>query len=256
MLELYRPALSTYFPSGSESLSVDSAAVTAMPLTMACWFSSISIAQLQALIWLGDKDSATEYIALDVNGAAGGDPVEARHTSGGTTGTGTTTTGFVADTWHHAAAVFLSTTSRSAYLDGGGKGTNTTAVAEPAYDRTGIGRLMDSTPSNGFMGGIIWPAIWNVALTDAEIVRLADGVHPATVRPENLILWDFQGKDVERDLLGYYPLTRSGTRPGMGPGFLRKTIKRPWLLAHHVAGGGGATAVPVFMQSYRRRRAG
>jgi hypothetical protein len=41
----------------------------------------------------------------------------------------------------------------------------------------------------GIIGQIAHPAIWNVALTDAEVAMLGAGISPLRVRPQSLVMY-------------------------------------------------------------------
>ena len=132
----------------------------------------------------------------------GGSPIVASSAS--------TTTAFSANTWIHAAAVFESATSRTAYLNGGGGATDATSVTPGTVDSTSIGRMRWPTGSTNFFsdGNFAECAIWNVALTVAELVGLSRGLTPLQVRPQSLMAyWPLGGRygqyDVDRWNGGY-----------------------------------------------------
>jgi hypothetical protein len=127
---------------------------------------------------------------LYANGGAAGDPLTVE-IDGPTAGpvSKNTSTGYSANTWHHACVVFSATNSRSVYLDGGGKATETTETGNPIVDRTGIGVVYRNTPAAYTDGRIAEAGIWNVALTDAEVAALANGVSPALIQPQSLKLY-------------------------------------------------------------------
>ncbi len=179
--------------ASSKSLSVDAAAVTVNPFTLACWFRANDIAVDYGLMQVTDKDAAYYYSGLMLEGTFAGDPVVAivqSYAAGSATRAARTTTGYSANVWHHAAAVFVSKAERHAYIDGGSKGSNTTdGNACTNHDRTCIGAFRDSTPSIWMDGAIAEAAIWNVALTDAEVAALARGINPRYMRPGSLQLY-------------------------------------------------------------------
>lgn len=173
----------------ANNLSVDVAAFSGTPFTMACWFNADLTTSQYALMWVGDKDVTGDFFVLFADGGSAGDPVRFRSTVGGTNSTANTTTGYTVGQWHHACGVSASATSRSVYIDGGGKATATTSSTPAGLDRTAIGVWADSTPSGPFDGKIAEAAIWDVALTDNEVAMLANGVSPLKVRPANLVAY-------------------------------------------------------------------
>ena len=149
----------------SESLSINVAAITAYPFAMACWFYSDSDALQQALIWCGDKDGSNCFSRLGIQGGVAGDPVAAfSHNYGKNIAcTANTTSGYSVNTWHHAAGIWLTTSERHAYIDGGSKGSNTNAVgAMSGHDSTAIGGNRDSTPGQYMSGMIAEVGIWDL----------------------------------------------------------------------------------------------
>jgi hypothetical protein len=110
----------------------------------------------------------------------------------GTQVSATTTTTCSLNTWNHAAGVFTTTNSRTAYLNGGGKSTDTTTGGlQNIFNRINFGARVrtSTTPDAGtyYNGKLAEIGIWDVALTDAEILTLASGVKPTSVRPQSLI---------------------------------------------------------------------
>ena len=110
-------------------------------------------------------------------------------TASGTTASTTTTTTAAANTWNHAAGVYTSATSRTAYLNGGGSTTNTTNIAISNFAQIGIG-ARDALAWGGFYNGdIAEVGIWNAALTADEIASLARGMTCDKVRPQSLVFY-------------------------------------------------------------------
>jgi hypothetical protein len=172
------------------------AVLTAMPLSMHCWFRPSDLTAIRFLMCLGNNGT-NGYFGLYISGAVAGDPISANHQSdSGTTGTSTTATGCTVNTWHQAGAVFASTTSRKAYIDGVGPAANTTSIAAPTPNFTSVGVLKLNALLYYMSGRICDAAIWNVALADYEMAALAKGVLPLFIRPESLVsYWPMHGDD-------------------------------------------------------------
>jgi hypothetical protein len=217
--------------ASSQYLETGSAVVAAPPFTVACWFNSDDIDTEQNLFWIGDKDVTGHWWRLVLRGATVGDPVRFDIQSGGAIEVAATTTGYSANTWHHACGVTASTSSRAVYIDGGSKGTNTNPAASPtAPDRTSVGRWATSSPGNYMSGMIAEVGVWNVALSDGDVAILAKGISPRLMRPASLVAyWPIIGRaDPEPDLWGdtstsltVTGATAANTHPriayGMGP---------------------------------------
>ena len=191
----------------SEYCYRDGAPATAAPLTMACWFYSDDITILQIPMYLGDKDQDNvHFFELQLAGNVAGDPVRASASDAGNS-TAASSAGYSANTWHHACAVFAAADSRSAYIDGGNKGSNAVARTPAGIDRVAIGARADSAPGSYMSGRVAEPAIWNVALTDTEVASLAAGYSPLFIRPQNLVAYWSLIRDEDQDRVGGYDLT-------------------------------------------------
>jgi len=87
-------------------------------------------------------------------------------------------------------------------------------------------------------GYVRLPAIWNDALSDSDIMLLAMGAHPRTVRPDALVAyWEledegFIAQSMSRDGAGLYPMTEfaSPLLISEEPWQLNKGVFRPgWM---------------------------
>jgi hypothetical protein len=209
--------MSFLFDDGSnEGFRVDSTPVTAAPLTMCCWFQTDDLGNEGCLLWIGDKDVNGHGWQLIANGAVGGDPIQ--FVALPDSGTAATSSGMSLNTWHHAAAVTSSATSRDVFIDGGSKGSDTTSSVPAGSDRFAIGFRARSSPVLYHSGLIAEAAVWNVALTEAEIAWLAKGYSPYSLvhRLANLVI--------------YHDLIRDSDRPYIGANMT--TVATPVISAH------------------------
>jgi hypothetical protein len=179
------------FDGTDDYIEAASAVLTAAPLTMACWFRPVNTTTNFSLMSLSVDTGATDRFVLQAAGAVTGDPVRLQITQGGTTSNAaTSSSGFTANTWYHAAGVFTSSTSRKAYISGVGGTADTTNLPPSGVNRTGIGYHITSGSRTVFTNGrIAEAAIWDVALDDAEIAALAKGFRPSLIRPASLRLY-------------------------------------------------------------------
>jgi hypothetical protein len=101
-----------------------------------------------------------------------------------------------ANTWAHGCGVHASATSHAAFLNGGSKGTNAATQAFPTgMNRTTI-NAWNGGANVGIAGNSAHCAIWNVALADAEVLELANGLLPTRIRPQSIIsYWACNGRD-------------------------------------------------------------
>lgn len=158
--------------ASSQYLEVDRAILSSLPMTWIVGFSSDDIAAKQTLLWIGEKVAANQWWALQAEGTQAGDPVSVYLRSGASESYARTTTGFSANRYHQAAAVFVSNTERYAYIDGGSVGSDTTDLAPSSTSRTSIGRSGDSTPEDYFSGKIYYIFLYNRVLSAYEIAQL------------------------------------------------------------------------------------
>lgn len=183
--------------------------VSAAPMTICAWGNADNATGNHNAVGVSKEGgSTTEYFILNWSGAVAGDPIRAVVAgeligSPSIFGIAATTTGYSAGTWHHGCTVFASSTSRSAYIDGGSKGSNTDDRTPSGVNRTSIGTAWSGgsggAPTRGaaFSGHVAEVGIWNVALTDDEVATLAKGYAPPCVRRNALV--------------AYYPMVRDAT---------------------------------------------
>jgi hypothetical protein len=182
---------------------------TMVPCTVACWINAMDNTGTRELICLTHYPTGTAIMDLSANytGTATINPyfLTADDASGGFTANNTAlnipTTG-----WHHIVGVLPNTTNCIVYFDGGNKTTSSggTALAGVAVSNCAIGVKWYTTVAAYAKGNIAFPAIWNVALTDAEIAALAKGISPKKIRPSALKSYArLIGASPEPDLRGW-----------------------------------------------------
>lgn len=177
------------FDGTDDYIEATSAVLTAAPLTLACWFNSDSATVSQALLSLSSANGQNRFI-LQAAGAATGDPVRAITTAANAGSNADSPTGYTANTWHHAAATFQSSSHRRAFIDGVGGTAETTTRLPDQINSTRIGHTIVASARGQFTNGRIAEAcIWNVALDDAEIASLADGYRPSLIRPSAIVFY-------------------------------------------------------------------
>ena len=173
-------------------------------------------------MWIGDKDTVEHMLFLAARGDVSGDPIQAFNHAhgGGGTGSADTATGYSADVWQHAAAVFEAVDDRTAYINGvGTQDTGSGPNAPTQWDRMTIGWLGDSSPNYSSGVDIADPGIWLAALTSNEILALVRGARSDQVRQQSLA-WNPQilGVSPEPDWSGSKRnVTVTGTTIGNGP---------------------------------------
>lgn len=177
------------FSNGSSRyLSTTSAPVAAMPLTMACWHRPSQTAAARAILSLSTTGGTGRFQISQLVSPAG--TTASSITDGGTAIEAVATKTIISNTWYHSAAVFVSSTSRFAYIDGT-ETANTTSNAGPNSPNIFLigSRIGSGSFGAYFDGDIAEVGIWNVALTAAEIASLAKGMTCDKVRPQNLVFY-------------------------------------------------------------------
>lgn len=196
------------FNGTSDYIEHATAVVTVEPMTFACWFNANNFTAINSLISIGSVTSNDRWNLRTASTTGAVTAFAASETSGSATSTSNPTTG----SWHHACAVFASETDRRVFLNGGSKGTNATSVAAVNPDVTTIGARYASAVRGAFWPGLMAePVIWNVALTDAEVLLLPLYA-PSLIRPESLkAYWPFLGRySPEIDVRGGFNGTVTG----------------------------------------------
>jgi hypothetical protein len=199
------------FNGSSQRLSTASTPVTAVPLTLACWFNPDRISANEVLLTVINASTGDRFALLPLGNVAG-DPLRANVLAGGSQVSADSTIGFSASSWQHAAGVFTSNASRTVYLNGGNSATNTIPWPAPS----GVDAIrVASRPSGGveglfFDGQIAEVGIWNAALTQPEIASLAKGMTCDKVRPQSLVLYAPLVRDLQ-DVKGGLTITNNNT---------------------------------------------
>lgn len=186
MAALFDDAKTQYFEVAQRPVGLP--VTPAGKVSMACWFYDDAANRAAALMFLGDVGSGSQYLSLEIN-AAGSNRILARTRSGLISDALTTAT-YNINTWNHAVAVFDNDADdRKIYLNGGNLVTNSDAQGFPDdWNITSIGRLGDSSPDDEFSGAIAEYAMWNVALTAANVAELFTGASPRLVAPGGRVL--------------------------------------------------------------------
>ena len=195
--------------SSGNYLTTASAPVTAVPLTIACWFNPTAINTNGLLVSIDNGGTSDRFCILKSSAAA----IIAQAVGAGNAANATTTTNYTAGAWQHACGTFSATNARAAYLGGGGKGTNATLRVPSGLTTTAIGALSGGTVV--LAGSVAEATIWNIALSDAQVADLAKGFDPRFIRPDAIVAhWSLMGRSSpEPDFIGGFDMALTGT-PG------------------------------------------
>ena len=175
--------------------------VTATPLTIAAWVNPNSVGTLDGIVHIGDAalGTVTQCFLLRMD-ASGQVNFYAADTAGNSAITTNTTATMTASAWNHAVGISTSAASRRSVLNGNWaeSGTNTTSRTPTGVTDLTLGVFPNGgSPSNEWNGYIAHVAVWDIALSQAEVEALAGGANPLTIQNANLV--------------AYWPMTDSGT---------------------------------------------
>jgi hypothetical protein len=172
---------------------------------MACWFKTTALAGNQSPLCL-DDGTTSNFFLLRIN--ASGNVIATCPP----TGSAVTAGALSAGGWAHCAAVFASTTSRTAYLNGVASTADTSSQATGAVSATRVGSVAGIQFADG---DVAEAAIWNIALSTADLAVLALGVSPLCVRPDALVFYAplLGVNSPEIELVGRRGLTVTGATP-------------------------------------------
>lgn len=178
--------------------------LTDMPISMSCLFYATNNNESQGLISILEDGGDQWYIMYLSN-----ERIKAYSRNGGTTPIATSSpTNIQKDTWYQATAVFAASNSRSAYLNGADKVTDTNSCSP---DSGQINQVSIGKQFANFTGQLAELGIWNIALTDVEIETLGKFISPLLVRPQNLVFYLPAIRDNDEDLIGGLSMTVGGT---------------------------------------------
>ena len=208
------------------------ATLTADPITISCWFYPTALTAEMTLVSLS-PDSASNGYALKCMGAVAGDPIYAQKdlvTTGNAVAGGPDGT---ANVWYHAAGVFTSTLSRTAYFNGTAGAEETTEVVDGTIAFQAVGVTRRSTIVNPIVGYVAEAAVWNIALSATDISDLAGGKSALLVQPDNLVRYwpllgilndepDYSGLEKDMTLTGAFSVAEIASPTIEYPGSLQR----------------------------------
>lgn len=113
--------------------------------------------------------------------------------------------------WLSIAALLISNTSRTGYLNGSAATTDTVNKSFSTLDRLTIGASSFSATTDTFLNGFSCDcAIWDAELTSAEMVSLSKGFKPSRVRPQSLVFYSPLVRELQ-DIVGGLTLTNTNS---------------------------------------------
>ena len=121
-----------------------------------------------------------------------------------------------ANTWYHVVGSISALNSRSVWVNGGNKGTNTTTLTSwsSTIDNIAVGAYRDASPGVYMNGRVFMPTVWQGwAAGDEDVLAMAAGVPPWKFAPDKLIFFTplASADGTPRDWVSGTALTVSGT---------------------------------------------
>lgn len=195
--------------SGISSGVLPSAPITD-PITISCWVRCSTTNNNMAIVCIQSNNVAPGVFSRRLLGVVGSSGFSGQWTIDATdTITRVLGNPIVPGQLYHVAAVFTSATSRGLYVDGALQGSDTDAPTSSFQGHIAlIGMRFTTAFSYGqfFDGTIAEVAIWNVALSQAQILAIAKGRDPRAVSStQPLVYWPMYGDGSEEMGWNYNP---------------------------------------------------
>lgn len=203
--------MSRSFVNTSDHLDSSGISISDTPFTMAIWYKYASTASSNAFITIGESGTGNNWFILrGITSAPKSLQIEEKDTvasgvnSKQGVGSGDTAT------WHLAVGVFTSHSSRTAFIDGGGATVGSGTRTASGMNVVKISGDTAASPGQAMNGKLAHAAIWNIALSDAQVYSLLY-LYPNQVAVGNLV--------------NYWPLTNNQSpEPDYGSGNLPLTV--------------------------------
>lgn len=160
----------------------------APPFSVSAWVYVFDITQGHWLWTISDYSNNGSFHGIEAGGDQAGDPFRCVSYQLGAAGRyAATSTGYTANTWHHICAVWVSTTERHVYIDGGSKGTNVVSSDPWGLDKEAVGATYrGDNPGDKADARVAELAVYDAALSDADVEELAQLICPLSVRPDDI----------------------------------------------------------------------
>jgi hypothetical protein len=200
----------TFDAASNEYLYNDSfTGISGVPFSMACWLYFTDATNDRPGIWIGDKDVINHRSQLQFQDSGAVFNFQYETASGTSESSGGSMS---VNTWYHLAGVAASVSSRIGYLDGAAQTEDTNNWGDlTAVDRVAIGAEAGSTPVEYMDGHVAEAAVWDVALSQADITTLAAGYSPLFVKPQNLVFYLPMVRDEDLDWIANLSMTAAAT---------------------------------------------
>lgn len=168
------PTARAFVAGSSQALTVANPVIIPYPASMMIWFYDAVGSNVSCLISAALAASAVEYGSINVNGSQ---KVTGEVRGGGAFANPVSATSYPLNAWNNAILIFNSAGgAKDIYLNGGGKGSDSTTVNIASWDQFAIGQRCSSAAVYGTMAALAQATCWNIALSAAEISALTTPV--------------------------------------------------------------------------------
>lgn len=170
-------------PFSTTDRIVTSSVFSDYPLTVAGWVKTSDITSGDNTVFTMAAGGSFDWFTMGLSSGR----VSVSSRSSGTGAAAVTTTATTNNTWTHFCGIWESATSRTAFINGADKTTDTANVPVNfgALSETQFGGFRSTTAMTA--GVLAECGIWNVALTDTEIALLSKGFGCHHVRSASLV---------------------------------------------------------------------
>ncbi len=185
-----------------------SAPVSSYPCTISAWYKPLNNTSNHSIVYIGSTTDQRRFLIYRTGSSSNNVAVLDNRSDGGSTiqilagTTPVTNTG----AWYHIVGVYASSTSRKLYVNGVQENSDTSAMTTTSLNRIGVGARGAPAPFYGLYAyaRIAHVAVWNVALSDAEIGELAKGANPRWIQRDAQKMYEpmWTGLSPEPDLSG------------------------------------------------------
>lgn len=166
----------------------NAAPASSAPLTLFARTNPTVVNTGQVVLSVGTSGTGTHRWAL-AHSNQGSGQVAMQAISSGSAAAQSGASAVTAGSWQSCVGVEDSSASREVLVDAVSKATDGTSSSPTGTNAIYVG-VRNSNGLGFFAGGAIADvAVWNVALTDAEIASLAKGFSPRRIRPQSLVFY-------------------------------------------------------------------
>lgn len=157
---------------GTDDYVIRSSVSFSLPMTLSVWFNVADLSGIREAVYLGNGGASAGWCSIEVTTSGA---VSAYYNSNNDQNRFATTAATVsAGVWNHAVAVFSDTNSRTIYLNGSNKVTDSTSAADATLNSWVLGLLRPSAPLRYWAGKLDDACLFNRVLSDSEVYALYD----------------------------------------------------------------------------------